>query len=148
MKWSIAIIVLFLTACQSDKIKRTSYYTATVENKTALVKITEFEDRFYGTFQVRYGYNAKDEGTIRGERIGDTLKGRFEYLSFGGNKKITPFILLKSNEKFKMGSGIVATMFNIPFFLPETLQFKNDDFLFKKIDSKKAQRIKSEIMDQ
>lgn len=142
MKWNLLIIFLCLIGCQSDQKKIINHYFASIDNKTALLEINETENRFYGTYEVKYGHHGKDSGTVRGERIGDTLKGRFVYLSYGGNKKVTPFVLLKCDNKFKLGSGIAATYLNIPFFLPKTLQFKDEDFQFIRIEKTEAEKIK------
>ena len=134
MKWGlIAIITLCIVACQQDKNK-TEYYSAVKKKDTALLAINEYENRFYGTYVVKYQNYGKESGKIQGEKIGDTLKGRIEYVSYGGNTIVAPFILLKTHGTYKLGSGKVSVLFGLPFFVPETLQFNDSVFQFKKIN--------------
>jgi hypothetical protein len=142
MKSIIGIIaVLILIGCKSDKPKNFKFYQAVKGEDIALLKLTETENNFYGQFEIRYGGHGKDSGEVRGVKIGDTLKGKYDYRSYGGNKKWAPFVLLRKGKIFKLGNGVATTYMNIPFFIPETLEFDDSDFKFELIDSTSAKKL-------
>ncbi|MGA9637200.1 hypothetical protein [Flavobacterium sp.] len=107
---------------------------ATSKGMVSFLSLNEKENRFYGEFEIRHQGNAKEYGKIQGEKIGDTLKGRLDYISYGGSRKITPFLLLKKDKYFKLGTGLTATFMGIPYYIPETIQFKDSSFQFKPIN--------------
>ncbi|WP_051929354.1 hypothetical protein [Flavobacterium sp. 83] len=142
MKSIIAIVTVFIfIGCQSDKPKNFKFYKALKGKDIALLRLMETENNFYGQFEIKYGGAGKDSGEVRGVKIGDTLKGKYDYRSYGGNKKWAPFVLLRRGEIFKWGNGVVTTYMNIPFIIPETLKFDDSDFQFELIDSTTAKKL-------
>ena len=137
MKLFINIVILFLLiSCQKDKKEQNSYFMATKGRDVALLRMVQENNRFWGYFEIRYGGGSvKDFGEIRGEKIGDTLKGKFNCNTYGGSKKWVPFVLLAKDQNYKFGSGICMTFMNFPYFDPETLVFDTTDFLFQPIDT-------------
>lgn len=114
--FSIAATLLF--SCQQKEDNRT-HYRAVNGKDTAQLSITVYDDRFYGRYEMIYGKNGKDSGTVRGQIIGDTLKGEFKYISFGGTKSISPIQFLKKDGKLRLGKGLKATYMGIPFYVKE-----------------------------
>ena len=142
MKSRIGIVVfLVLVGCQSNKANEFQFYQAVKDKDTALLKLAEFDNKFYGLLEIRYGGIGKESGEVRGEKIGDTLKGKFDYRTYGGSKKWAPFVLLKRGKTLKMGSGVATTFMNIPLFIDGTLKFEDSDFQFEPIDNTKAKQL-------
>src|SRR5690606_14151145 len=111
------------------------YYKATQNKTVALLSLTIYNNHFYGQYEVRYGTTGKDSGEVRGIILGDTLKGKYDYISYGGSKKWDPFVVLKQNGNLKLGSGAITSYMNIPYYIPESLVFKDSSFLFKPMSS-------------
>ena len=141
-KIAVLFIIMFsIISCKTDKSEQKLFYKAVNGEDIALLSLTVGENYFFGQYEVRYGGSSKDIGEVRGDIFGDTLKGKFKYLSYGGSYKIAPFVLLKHNEILKLGSGSISTYMNIPFYIPETLEFKDADFQFRKIDRKAFEKL-------
>ncbi|WP_281638194.1 hypothetical protein [Flavobacterium marginilacus] len=134
------IITFLIISCKKDKSEHVFYKAVNGEN-IGLLSLTIGENYFFGQYELRYGRLGKDIGEVRGTIFGDTLKGKFRYLSYGGGNKIAPFVLLKHNKGLKLGSGTISTFMNIPFYIPETLEFKDTDFQFYRIDEKSAKKL-------
>jgi hypothetical protein len=144
MKWITMLLILFaLISCKPDKSPQTNFYKATEKENVALLTLTVVENSFYGHYEIRYGSSGKDFGEIRGTKVGDTLRGKFKYLSYGGNQKLEPFVLLKHGDILKLGSGVTATYMNIPYYVPKTLEFKDSSFQFHPINIKSAKDLNS-----
>lgn len=111
---------------------------ATSKGMVSFLSLNEKENRFYGEYEIRHQGNAKEYGKVKGEKIGDTLKGRLDYISYGGSRKIVPFLLLKKGNHFKLATGLTATFMGIPYYIPETIQFNDSSFQFKPITSRVA----------
>lgn len=127
------MVFLIAISCQKEQANKFTFYQAVKGKDTALLRLSQFDNKFYGQLEIRYGGVGKDSGEVRGVKIQDTLKGKFDYRSYGGSKKWIPFVLLHQGNAFKMGSGVAATFMNMPLFLPGTLQFDESDFQFEPI---------------
>mgnify|MGYP003642384133 CR=1 FL=1 len=139
MKSIIGIVAfLILMGCQSNKANDFKFYQAVKGKDTAILKLAEYDNKFHGQLEIRYGGIGKESGEVRGEKKGDTLKGKFDFRTYGGSKKWAPFVLLRKGKTFKMGSGVATTFMNIPLFIDGTLKFEDSDFQFERIDSTKA----------
>lgn len=125
---------IFAMSCKTEKPEETYFYKAHDQENVALLSLTIGEKHFFGHYEVSYKGSRKDFGEVNGNVQGDTLKGRFSYRSYGGSDKIVPFVLLRKGEILKLGSGSVSSYLNIPYFLPETLTFKDTDFQFYRVD--------------
>lgn len=119
-----------LTGCSNQQADLRKHYRAINGENTALLSITESESKFYGEFEIQYGLTGKDSGTVRGIKAGDTLRGVYYYRSFGGGKVTKPFILLRKGNTLKLGSGAETNYLNTPFYVPESVEFSDSNFLF------------------
>lgn len=129
---------LLVISCNSkeDKDKYNQVIYRAVNNKdTAVLDIHMNDKRFYGRYEVsRYGYG-KDSGDVRGDLKGDTLRGDYYYISFGGSWKRVPLALLKKDNKLYLGKGVIGTYFNLPCFVPEVpIEYNNSEFIFERIE--------------
>lgn len=119
-----------LTGCSNRQADLHKHYRAINGENTALLSITESESKFYGEYEIQYGLTGKDSGTVRGIKAGDTLRGVYHYRSFGGGKVTKPFILLRKGNTLKLGSGAETNYLNTPFYVPESVEFSDSNFLF------------------
>ncbi|WP_353100793.1 hypothetical protein [Myroides odoratus] len=130
------VVLLGIFSCNDIEQKRV-LYTAVKGTDTAFLEITTYEKRFYGNYEVNYGNRSrKDTGTVEGEIVGDTLRGKFRYLSYGGNKTIKPIIFLRQGNKLKQGRGAVASYMGISYFMPDSYIDFDDSFVFDSIGIK------------
>jgi len=124
---------LFFGCTEKDSNGGKKYYRAINQKDTALLSITIYKNRFYGEYEMIYGKRGKDSGAVRGQIYGDTLKGEYQYLSYGGSKSIAPIILLKRDGKFRLGRGLKATYMGIPFYVKEVPVDYETGFIFDEI---------------
>lgn len=133
-------ICLLLASCNSkeDKEKYNHKLYRAVNNKdTAVLDIHINDKRFYGRYEISHYGTGKDSGDVRGDLRGDTLRGDYHYISFGGNWKRVPIAILQKNEKLYLGKGVIGTYFNLPCFVPEVpIDYKNPEFIFERIEKK------------
>ncbi|PJJ08477.1 hypothetical protein CLU83_1751 [Flavobacterium sp. 1] len=133
----MATVIILLQACnkrENNTIRK--FYKASKGDETAFLSLVFTKNTFYGEYEIRYGLLGKDSGAVRGNRIGDTLRGDFCYRSYGGDIKRAPFVLLESNQKLKQGTGLISTYMTIPFYVKGTLEFKDSNFLFEPIEKR------------
>lgn len=129
----IAIIFFCIFSCNDVKEHHVLYLSVKGKD-TAFLEITAHQKRFFGTYQVYYGSRSKkDSGAVEGEISGDTLRGKFRYISYGGSKTISPIIFLRSGDKLKQGRGVVASYMGISYFMPDSPIEFNDSFVFDSI---------------
>ena len=133
----IATVIFLLHSCNKKESKTfKKFYKASKGDSTAFLSLVFTKNTFYGEYEIQYGLLGKDSGAVRGNRHGDTLRGDFCYRSYGGDIKRAPFVVLESNEKLKLGSGLVSTYMTIPFYMKGTLEFKDSNFLFEPIEKR------------
>jgi hypothetical protein len=115
-------VICFLTLpvfmrCSGPKYD-TKYYQAVSENKqdTALLKLLISEEAFYGAYQIKYGGSTMDSGSVSGHVKGDTLIGKFNYLSRDNVKSTKPIALLQKNDKLQLGTGKVGTYLGLSVY--------------------------------
>lgn len=127
----VVIALLCIISCNDVKEKK-AFYTAVKGNDTAFLNIATYENRFYGSYEVYYGSRAmKDSGAVEGLISGDTLRGKFRYISYGGRKTISPIIFLRSKGKLLQGQGVVTSYMGIAYFMPEyPIEFNTKGFVF------------------
>lgn len=138
---AIVIIFCFLTGCKTDSTIEQKFYMASDKENVGLLALTIVENRFYGHYKIQYSDNIFDSGDVDGAVIGDTLKGRYKYISYGGREELRPFVLLKRGNTFIMGNGIAYTYMNIPYYSPESIEFKDSNFQFHQINSSTYEKI-------
>lgn len=130
----VAVILLLLSCNKRENTSIRKFYKASQGDETAFLSLVFTKNTFYGEYEIRYGLLGKDSGAVRGNRIGDTLRGDFCYRSYGGDIKRVPFVLLERNGKLKQGTGLISTYMTIPFYMKGTLEFKESNFLFEQIE--------------
>lgn len=130
----VAVIFLLHSCNKRENSSIRKFYKASKGDETAFLSLVFTKNTFYGEYEIRYGLLGKDSGAVRGNRYGDTLRGDFCYRSYGGDIKRAPFVLLESNEKLKLGTGLISTYMTIPFYMKGTLEFKDSSFLFEPIE--------------
>jgi hypothetical protein len=131
----VVVVIFLLHSCnkrENSSIRK--FYKASKDDETAFLSLVFTKNTFYGEYEIRYGLLGKDSGAVRGNRYGDTLRGDFCYRSYGGDIKRAPFVLLETNEKLKLGTGLISTYMTIPFYMKGTLEFKDSSFLFEPIE--------------
>lgn len=146
MKHLLLVTVLFLLAgCNPEASKQQKFFTATDSKRTSLLVLSMKDNQFYGQYKVRYAESIIDSGEVRGVVIGDTLKERFTYISYGGSKEVKPFLLLKRGDTLKLGSGNVYTYLKIPYYTQESIRFKEEDFQFLPIEEDVFKRLEANM---
>lgn len=130
--WIVILSVLFCTTSCNDIKEKKAFYTAVKGKDTAFLNIATYEKRFYGSYEVYYGSRAmKDSGAVEGLISGDTLRGKFRYISYGGSKTIRPIIFLRSKDKLIQGQGVITSYMGIAYFMPEyPIEFNSKGFIF------------------
>lgn len=141
IKITLAMVILICMGCSDRKADPRRHYKAVSGENTALLSITESESKFYGEYEIQYGLTGKDSGTVRGVKVGDTLRGIYHYRSYGGGKVTKPFILLRKGSTFKLGSGAETNYLNTPFYVPESVEFNDSNFLFKPLNRDDANKM-------
>ena len=130
-------VLILVTSCNDVKQKKV-FYTSVKGKDTAFLRITTYEKRFYGSYEVYYGSRfMKDSGAVEGDISGDTLRGKFRYRSYGGSKVISPIIFLHSGDKLIQGRGVVASYMGISYFMPDSPIEFNDTFVFDTVSEDK-----------
>lgn len=132
----VVTILFCIISCNNTKEKK-DFYTAVKGKDTAFLNIATYEKRFYGSYEVYYGSSAmKDSGAVEGLISGDTLRGKFRYISYGGSKTIKPVIFLRSKDKLIQGEGVVTSYMGIAYFMPEyPIEFNTKGFVFDTLSS-------------
>ncbi|MFD2942975.1 hypothetical protein [Flavobacterium notoginsengisoli] len=130
-------LCLLIVSCNSKENKEKynhKLYRAVNNKDTAVLDIHINNKRFYGRYEIsRYGYG-KDSGDVKGDLRGDTLRGDYYYISFGGNWKRIPIALLQKDHKLFLGNGVIGTYFNLPCFVPEVpIEYNNSEFIFEEV---------------
>ncbi len=83
----VSFVFFMLFSCYKES-PRKFFYKASKDGNIALLALTLDDNYFYGQYEVRYKDSSLESGEVRGSRIGDTLKGRFKYITYGGHEKI------------------------------------------------------------
>nr|WP_294781328.1 hypothetical protein [uncultured Flavobacterium sp.] len=137
MRLLLFFFLLFIS-CNSKEDKEKynhELYRAVNKKDTAILDIHINNKRFYGRYEIsRYRFG-KDSGDVRGDLKGDTLRGDYHFISFGGNWKRVPLALLKKDKKLFLGKGVIGTYFNLPCYVPEVpIDYKNPEFIFERVE--------------
>lgn len=133
----LIVLCTIIFSCEKNNEKGIQFsYRAVNDKDTALLRYSKLEDnRFFGQYEIMYGGSRKDSGEIRGIISGDTLKGSFYYSSYGGGVlKRYPVAMLKREDKWLLGKGIISIYMGIPFFLKtEPIDYSHPEFVFEEI---------------
>ncbi|CAA9201990.1 hypothetical protein ACHRVW_09950 [Flavobacterium collinsii] len=133
----VTLSFVFLLSCNSKENKEIynhAVYRAVHKGDTAVLDIHINDKRFYGRYEIFYHKIGKDSGDVRGNIKGDTLRGDFHFISNGGGWRRIPLALLKKENKFILGKGIIGTYMNLPLFVPEVpIEYNESGFVFEKV---------------
>ena len=129
------VILFFSCNSKEDKEKYNHVTYRAIHNKdTAILSIHINDKKFYGRYEISHYKIGKDSGNVRGNIKGDTLRGDFHYITFGGGWKRIPLALLKKDKKLVLGNGVIGSYMNLPLFVPEIpIEYDNSGFVFEKI---------------
>lgn len=126
----IFLALLVITACNPKTNSEIKKYKGVKGDTVAYLSLSEEKSTFHGSYEVFYNESGKDSGNVKGNRIGDTLRGIYTYKSYGGNAVSRPIIFLKSGQGIILGSGAETRYLNIPHYMPGTITFnKNNLYL-------------------
>lgn len=131
------ILLLFLIyGCDfKEKKEERSFYRAINDKDTAILSLSVVKNHFYGQYEIRYGEMVKDSGDVRGEIIGDTLRGVYNYISYGGSWKKVPIAFLRKNNKLLLGKGVASSLLGMPIYMPEVpIDYNDSEFIFEEIN--------------
>ena len=132
----VVFCFVFFSCDNSIKNGQELFYRAIKDKDTALLRFTKLEDnRVFGQYEIRYNGFQKDSGEVRGIIVGDTIKGSFYYMPYGGGVlKRYPIALLKRKKKLLLGKGVISVYMGIPSFLKgEPIDYSNPEFVFEEI---------------
>ncbi|MCF2443531.1 hypothetical protein L0657_06140 [Dyadobacter sp. CY345] len=129
-------LLLFLVFTSCGPNYDTKYYKTISLDKqdTASLKLIISERGFYGNYQIKYKDRTIDDGTIVGNIMGDTLLGKYSYLSRGNARLVAPIAFLKVGEKLKLGTGIAGTYMGFHVYSRGSISFNDSLFQFKPIE--------------
>ncbi|KUJ62999.1 hypothetical protein AR687_06295 [Flavobacteriaceae bacterium CRH] len=133
----LLLTLIVIVSCNSKEEKngyRHVLYRSVNNNDTAILAINISDKRFYGRYEISHYKFGKDSGDVRGDIFGDTLRGDFHYITYGGGWKRIPLALLKKEDKLLLGSGVIGTFMNLPCFMPGTsIDYTNSGFVFEEL---------------
>ncbi len=131
----LLLLGMLLYSCvHKGKQPKSTLYQAIKDKDTAILALHIDQDRFYGQYEMRYGKMGKDSGEVRGSIKGDSLRGVYTYISYGGSWKKAPIALLKKNNKLFLGKGVEAILLGEPCYLPEVpVDYTTPGFIFEEI---------------
>lgn len=139
----IIVLIIVLSACNSKEKNLNSdrqIYQAVHNKDTAILTIAMNKTRFHGQYEIKYYQFGKDSGDVRGDIVGDTLKGNYHFYSNGGSMKRVPLALLKKQNKLFLGTGVIGTYMNLPCYVPEVpIDYSNPDFIFEPVNQPSKQ---------
>lgn len=140
----VIYLLLFLVFTSCGPKYDTKYYQAVSLDKqdTALLKLVTSEGGFYGDYQIKYKDRTFDDGSIVGSIMGDTLMGKYTYLSRGNARIIAPIAFLKTSEKLKLGAGTAGTYMGFHVYSRGSISFKDSLFQFEPVESEELMYLK------
>ncbi|WPO84610.1 hypothetical protein SD427_18960 (plasmid) [Chryseobacterium sp. JJR-5R] len=136
MKLTYILFAITFLSCKNER--RIDYYKSISKDKkdTAVLNITIEKSSFFGKYQIKHHDNTKDSGTITGSIFGDTLKGRYTYISRDNIKTVDPIAFLNVGKKLKLGNGDPASYMSIPYYMDGTIYFNDSLLQFQPIKLK------------
>ncbi|WP_313804584.1 hypothetical protein [Flavobacterium sp.] len=140
----VFLILVFFSSCETEE-SAWKFYQASAKENSALLQVQSKAGQFYGHCKIQYAEGVVDSGEVRGIVAGDTLRGIFNYVSYGGTRAVKPFLLLKSGDTLKQASGTTYTYLEIPYYFPKSIQFKKSNFQFLPIASEKYKELEGKM---
>lgn len=136
-------LFFILVGCSGPEYNNTYYKAISLDKRdTALLRIEASADAFHGDYQIRYDDKSMDDGTITGAVNGDTLLGKFVYLSRDNVRSVHPIAFLKSGDKMKLGIGIAGTYMGFHVYQRGSLAFGDSLFQFQPITKEELASLK------
>ena len=135
-------LLLLLASCKNENPVPVNHYKWSDKEDVGLLELSIREKRFYGKYSIHYSKYSTEEGEVSGEVIGDTLKGKFKYITYGGRKELAPFVLLKKGNEYVVGKGLTYKLFHIPYFSNESLTFNDQNLILDPISDSEYQNLK------
>ncbi|TDO71187.1 hypothetical protein EV143_10942 [Flavobacterium chryseum] len=133
----LLIILTAIVSCNS-KAEQKDYkqvlYRAINNKDTSILALNINDKRFYGRYEILHYKIGKDSGDVRGNITGDTLRGDFHFITYGGEWKRIPLALLKKENKLFLGTGVIGTFMNLPCFVPQIpINYKSSGVVFEEV---------------
>jgi hypothetical protein len=133
----LLLILITIVSCNSKEEKneyKQVLYRAINNKDTAVLAININNKRFYGRYEISHYKIGKDSGDVRGNITGDTLRGDFHFITYGGEWKRIPLALLKKENKLFLGTGVIGTFMNLPCFVPQVpIDYKSSEVVFEEV---------------
>jgi hypothetical protein len=125
----------------------TKYYlgVSRFSKDTGLLKLVLSEEAFYGDYQINYDDKSLDKGSVKGNVSGDTLLGKFSFLSRNNVRTVAPVAFLKSSEGLKSGVGTAGTYMGFHVFLRGSIIFGDSLLQFQPISKQEMDALKGGI---
>ena len=143
MKIVCVLPLVMLLSC-GPKYETRYYKALSLDKKdTAFLKLVTSDGGFYGDYQIRYYDKTKDEGAVTGNMKGDTLIGKFSYLSRSNARVVAPIALLKSGKKLKLGTGQAGTYMGFHVYSNGSITFNDSLFQFQPVEPEESASLKS-----
>jgi hypothetical protein len=140
----ISLLPLIVVLISCGPKYETKYFKAISENKldTALLTLHISDAGFYEDYQIRYDDKSTDDGTVTGNISGDTLLGKYKYLSKDNVRSIAPIVFLKQDEILKLGTGTAGTYMGFHVYARGSIVFKDSLFQFQPIGLEELNSLK------
>ncbi len=136
MRKLLFITFLFLVGCSNPEgvILSEKDYISIVDRDTSLLHLTLYKNKFYGKLTIKQPGNVIIKGDVNGKIEKDTLIGDYLYTPYKWKyQKRMPFVLLKQDENFIEGTGIVSILLGVPHYMPRSLSFDKPKNVFLEV---------------
>ena len=131
------VLITGLISCNGPDYSTIHYQAVSADTRdTALLELSTSKDHFYGKYQIRYNSATKDDGTLSGHVIGDTLSGKFTFLSRDNVKSVEPIVFLRQGKDLQLGTGTVGKYLGLRVYKYGSLVFTDSLFHFQPVSSK------------
>jgi hypothetical protein len=140
----IIYLLLFLVCISCGPKYDTKYYKAVSLDKqdTALLKLVTSNGGFYGDYQIKYKDRTTDNGAVVGNIMGDTLLGKYTYLSRSNARIIAPIAFLRTRKKLKLGTGTSGIYMGFHVYSRGSITFNDSLFQFEPVESEELKFLK------
>lgn len=131
------LLIAGLASCSGPDYSTIHYRDGSADTRdTALLELSTSQDHFYGKYRITYNGTTKDDGTLSGHVIGDTLSGKFTFLSKDNVQSVEPIVFLRQGKDLQLGTGTIGTYLGLRVYKYGSLVFKDSLFHFQPVRSK------------
>jgi hypothetical protein len=122
---SCFVFFLLVVGCRPEYETRCFEAVSMDKRDTATLKLMKSakDGLFYGDYRITYNGKEKEEGGIRGQIFGDTLIGKFNFLSRENVKKAAPIAWLMRGEQLHLGHGTAGTYLGLSVYKYGSITF-------------------------